>query len=182
MGEKDQPLDFDDHCQWCGAVLPKDRYAPMRSFCSARCYRADYQSLLTAALIEAKQSRPGCTECGAAIPAERYALMAYCGKKCRRRAEYKRFKARVDASRQGRACLHCHAPIAAGADAHQVYCCTACMRAADYARRRAERRPGGRLRLTPTRLDRMLGVARPIRRYLTPARLDRLLAKVSRAG
>lgn len=167
------------NCEWCGAELPKGKYASNRRFCNERCYHADYQAMLTAALIESKKDRPGCAECGSPIAPERFALMTYCSKKCSRRAAYKRFKARLDATRQGRTCLHCSAPIPASSEAHQVYCCAACMRAADYARRRAERRPGGRLRLTPTRLDRLLGVWRPARRYLTPDRLDQLLAKVS---
>lgn len=178
MGAEVPHIEFDDYCNWCGTVLPKDKYAPVRNFCSRRCYKADYQALLTAALLEDKQTRCGCVECGNPIAPDRLALMAYCSKKCRRRAEYRRFKARLEAARQGRACLHCNAPISASADAHQVYCCANCMRAAEHARRRALRRPGGRLRLTPTRLDRLLEVARPTRRRLTPARLDRLLAKV----
>lgn len=155
MAKKTMSIDWNDYCKWCGAVLPKDRYAPVRRFCSSECYWKDFNAMVSKDLIESKRNRDPCIQCGEPIPPERFVNTEYCSKKCRRRAEYLRSKERLIAERQGRRCEWCNEPIPADTIASRRYC-VECARVADRANK-WDMRHRGCLRLTAVRFDRMVG-------------------------
>ena len=78
-------IDLHDYCEECGTVLPLDRYANVRRFCSKKCLNLNYRAMERAAKVEERRNRPPCRVCGKPIEAERQGRLSYCGQPCRSR-------------------------------------------------------------------------------------------------
>jgi predicted nucleic acid-binding Zn ribbon protein len=88
-------IDFNDHCAWCGKVLPESSWW-CRKYCSKRCYWDSENKLAREARAAARANRR-CKHCSQPMPAHR---LKWCSTRCGNLAYWKR--QRPDAR-----CEHC---------------------------------------------------------------------------